>query len=59
MEDCHLNCPFGRVISNNKCELCECIDPCEGYYCDHLHQCVVEESRPTCRLSKSYQSFIN
>ncbi|RNA30102.1 papilin isoform X1, partial [Brachionus plicatilis] len=50
MDDCQLNCPYGRVITGNQCELCQCVNPCDGFYCDSLHQCVVEDSRPNCRL---------
>ncbi|CAF0945237.1 unnamed protein product, partial [Brachionus calyciflorus] len=52
LSECDLNCPYGRAMSKNNCELCECIDPCDDHYCDLDHQCVVVDSKPLCRQKK-------
>lgn len=46
---CSEDCSFGRVLDSNKCETCECVDPCEELVCQLDQECLIENGRPICR----------
>lgn len=54
LNDCKKNCEFGRMRSLSNCEICECNDPCESIQCPFNHECVMDESKPICRPSESW-----
>ena len=55
--NCTKECIFGRVKSAKNCEICECSNPCDEFDCPENNECVVEELRPICHLSKFFNTF--